>query len=47
MNNTDCDCGCNEPIATTPQEMLEFLAHRFEYAGVCPRIWNARKCSLG
>ena len=30
----DCDCGCNEPIATTPQEMLEFLAHRFEYAVV-------------
>jgi hypothetical protein len=29
----ECDCGCNEPVATTPQEMLEFLAHRFEYAG--------------
>jgi hypothetical protein len=30
----DCDCGCNDPVATTPQEMLEFLAGRFEYAGV-------------
>jgi hypothetical protein len=29
-----CDCGCNDPVATTPQEMLEFLANRFEYAGV-------------
>ena len=38
MNNTDCDCGCNEPIATTPQEMLEFLAHRFEYAGVITEL---------
>ena len=38
MNNTDCDCGCNEPIATTPQEMLEFLAHRFEYAGVSDAV---------
>lgn len=30
----DCDCGCNNPIASTPKEMLEFLANRFEYAGV-------------
>lgn len=30
----DCDCGCNDPVATTPQDMLEFLADRFEYAGV-------------
>ena len=30
----DCDCECTNPVATTPQEMLEFLADRFEYAGV-------------
>lgn len=30
----NCDCGCNKPVATTPKEMLEFLANRFEYAGV-------------
>lgn len=30
----DCDCGCNNPVATTPLDMLEFLAARFEYAGV-------------
>ena len=33
----ECDCGCNEPVATTPQEMLEFLAHRFEHTK-----WYAR-----
>ena len=40
----ECDCGCNDPIATTPQEMLEFLAHRFEYAGVSETVakWYAR-----
>ncbi len=32
--NEDCDCGCNDPVATTPKEMLEFLADRLEYAGV-------------
>ena len=37
MNN-DCDCGCNDPVATTPQEMLEFLAGRFEYAGVSESV---------
>jgi hypothetical protein len=30
---TDCDCGCNEPVAETPEEMLRFLAGRLEYAG--------------
>jgi hypothetical protein len=30
----NCECGCADPVATTPQEMLEFLAGRFEYAGV-------------
>ena len=40
----ECDCGCNEPVATTPQEMLEFLAYRFEYAGVSETVakWYAR-----
>ena len=43
MNN-GCDCGCNDPVAATPQEMLEFLAHRFEYAGVSETVakWYAR-----
>ena len=30
----DCNCGCNDAVATTPKEMLEFLANRFEHAGV-------------
>ena len=34
----ECDCGCNDPIATTPQEMLEFLAQRFEYAGISDAV---------
>ena len=31
---TDCDCGCNDPVADTPEEMLRFLAGRLEFAGV-------------
>lgn len=27
-----CDCGCNEPVARTPEKMLRFLANRFEMA---------------
>ena len=34
----DCDCGCNDPVATTPHEMLKFLAGRFEYAGVSESV---------
>lgn len=30
---TECDCGCNTPVAETPEEMLRFLAGRLEYAG--------------
>lgn len=29
-----CDCGCNEPVARTPEKMLRFLANRLEHAGV-------------
>ena len=29
-----CDCGCNIPVARTPEKMLRFLADRFEFAGV-------------
>ena len=29
-----CDCGCNEPVASTPESMLRFLATRLEHAGV-------------
>lgn len=25
-----CDCGCNDPVATNPRDMLKFLAYRFE-----------------
>jgi len=41
---SDCDCGCNTPVATTPKDMLEFLANRFEYAGVSEAValWYAR-----
>lgn len=31
---TDCDCGCNDPVADTPEEMLRFLSHRMHMAGV-------------
>ncbi len=34
----DCDCGCNEPVATNPKEMLEFLAGRMEYAGIAHAV---------
>jgi hypothetical protein len=26
-----CDCGCNDPVATNPKDMLIFLANRFEH----------------
>jgi hypothetical protein len=29
-----CDCGCETPVATDAIGMLEFLAGRFEFAGV-------------
>ena len=31
---TDPECGCTDPVATTPKDMLEFLADRLEFAGV-------------
>ena len=31
---TDPECGCKDPVATNPKDMLEFLAGRFEFAGV-------------
>lgn len=34
----DCDCGCNKPVASTPQDMLKFLEQRFEYAGVSDAV---------
>jgi hypothetical protein len=34
----DCQCRCNAPVATTPKEMLEFLANRFEFAGVSDAV---------
>lgn len=31
---SDCDCGCNIPVASNPEAMLRFLAYRMEDAGV-------------
>jgi hypothetical protein len=31
---TECDCGCNTPVASDPEDMLRFLAGRLEFAGV-------------
>jgi hypothetical protein len=31
---TECDCGCNTPVASDPESMLRFLAGRLEFAGV-------------
>lgn len=31
---TECTCGCNSPVADTPEEMLRFLANRLEFSGV-------------
>lgn len=33
-----CDCGCNEPVARTPEKMLRFLANRFETGGVSESV---------
>jgi hypothetical protein len=30
---TDCDCGCNIPVAPDPEKMLRFLAYRLELDG--------------
>jgi hypothetical protein len=38
MTYTDCDCGCNTPVAETPEGMLKFLAHRLDYAGVAEGV---------
>jgi hypothetical protein len=34
----DCDCGCNNPIFSTPEEAIRFLANRFNYAGVSDAV---------
>ena len=33
-----CDCGCNDPVATTPEGMLRFLKGRMEFAGVSDSV---------
>ena len=35
---SDCDCGCNTPVADTPIEMLEFLLQRFSRCGVSDAV---------
>jgi hypothetical protein len=34
----ECGCGCNTPVASTPEDMLRFLAGRLEYAGVSESV---------
>lgn len=43
---SDCDCGCNDPVATDAFGMIEFLAYRFEHAGVSELVAKkyARDC---
>ena len=33
-----CDCGCNDPVARNPKDMLVFLARRFDHAGVAESV---------
>jgi len=33
-----CNCGCNDPFATEPIEMLKFLAQRMEWAPVAEGV---------
>ena len=35
---SDCDCGCNIPVAQTPERMLRFLLGRFQYGGVADSV---------
>lgn len=35
---TDCKCGCNNSVADTPIEMLEFLLFRFSHSGVSATV---------
>ena len=36
-----CPCGCCDPVAKTPEEMLRFLAARFDRAGVSEVVAKA------
>lgn len=33
-----CDCGCNDPVARNPKDMLVFLEGRLRYAGVADAV---------
>ena len=35
---TDCECGCNKPVADTPRGMLEFLLNRFSRSGISDSV---------
>lgn len=35
---TECDCGCNNPVAESEIEMLEFLLQRFSMCGVSDAV---------
>ena len=34
----DCDCGCQDPTFTTPEEAVVFLYNRFMHAGVSDAV---------
>jgi uncharacterized membrane protein YoaT (DUF817 family) len=40
-NSTYCDCGCQDPVFTTPEEAVVFLYERFMYAGVADAVAKA------
>jgi hypothetical protein len=40
-NAADCDCGCQDPVFTTPEEAVVFLYDRFMYAGVSDAVAKA------
>ena len=35
---SDCDCGCNIPVAKDPISMLKFLQGRMEFAGIADGV---------
>jgi len=42
-----CDCGCNDPVARTPEKMLRFLKNRLEMAGVAEPVADIYAHDIG
>lgn len=40
-DNEECDCGCQDPAFTTPEEAVVFLYNRFTHAGVSDAVAKA------